>query len=122
VVTTLVCSAGDARRDDGCNRGQRVGTAPTTVHRLLKDFQTEGPVAIRHKARGCKSRSEGFARDDAQMDAERWVLSKGVSIPYSISDRDQRVTMRRSPRTNASAQSWKISKLNKTKPHGWAGL
>lgn len=25
------------------------------VHRLLKDFQTEGPAAIRHKARGCRS-------------------------------------------------------------------
>jgi transposase len=32
-----------------------LGLSRRQVHRLLKDFQTEGPAAIRHKARGRKS-------------------------------------------------------------------
>jgi hypothetical protein len=32
-----------------------LGLSRRQVHRLLKNFQTEGPAAIRHKARGCKS-------------------------------------------------------------------
>jgi predicted ArsR family transcriptional regulator len=29
-----------------------LGLSRRQVHRLLKDFQTDGPAAIRHKARG----------------------------------------------------------------------
>jgi DNA-binding transcriptional regulator LsrR (DeoR family) len=32
-----------------------LGLSRRQVHRLLKDFQTDGPAAIRHKARGCRS-------------------------------------------------------------------
>ncbi len=32
-----------------------LGLSRRQVHRMLKDFQTEGPAAIRHKARGRRS-------------------------------------------------------------------
>jgi transposase len=32
-----------------------LGLSRRQVHRLLKDFQTDGPAAIRHKARGRRS-------------------------------------------------------------------
>jgi predicted ArsR family transcriptional regulator len=32
-----------------------LGLSRRHVHRLLKDFQTDGPAAIRHKARGRRS-------------------------------------------------------------------
>jgi len=35
--------------------GNVLGLSRRQVHRLLKDFQTGGPGAIRHKARGRKS-------------------------------------------------------------------
>lgn len=35
-----------------------LGLSRRQVHRLLKDFQTEGPAAIRHKARGRRSNNQ----------------------------------------------------------------
>jgi predicted ArsR family transcriptional regulator len=32
-----------------------LGLSRRQVHRFLKDFQTDGPAAIRHKARGRRS-------------------------------------------------------------------
>jgi hypothetical protein len=60
-----------------------LGLSRRQVHRLLRAFQSEGPAAIRHKAR-----VDAYEFPDGRLEF-RW---KGVSLPYSVFDKDQRVT------------------------------
>lgn len=73
-----------------------LGLSRRQAHRLLKKFQTDGPAAIRHRARGRASNTRGlpgkyvdsYEYPDGRLEF-RW---KGVALPYSVFDKDQRVT------------------------------
>lgn len=98
----------DRLRDVFCFRDERL-----VSKQLAFSYERQRIILAENEiTRGLSGKyADTFAFPDGQLE----VRCKGVSIPYSAFDKDQRVTHAAITEANTSEPSWNISKLNWTK-------